>query len=120
MGSSPQFGGKLLRSFRLSARLTQKDLAEKARISVQTIVRIEEESVLYPHKNTIQQLAYALELSDHERTSLFQAFRLSQKNLMEQLNSGPKAELIGNEVTTSNKQFDYDVALSFAGEDRSH
>lgn len=42
------------------------------------------------------------------------------ENLIEKLNSEGSAELIEDEGTASDKQFDYDVALSYAGEDREY
>ena len=42
------------------------------------------------------------------------------ENLIKQLNSEQKVKPSENEVAISNKQYKYDVALSYAGEDREH
>jgi transcriptional regulator with XRE-family HTH domain len=64
MASAQQhpFGG-LLRRYRLAADLTQEELAERAGISVDAISALERGLARAPHKDTLDLLAEALQLS---------------------------------------------------------
>jgi predicted ATPase/DNA-binding XRE family transcriptional regulator len=59
--------GTLLRNRRHAAGLTQEELAERARLSVQTISTLERGTRHTPHRDTVQLLAEALELETEER-----------------------------------------------------
>src|SRR5215472_18908778 len=63
----PQAFADLLRHYRLAAELTQGDLAERARLSVEAISALERGVNQRPRKDTIDQLAEALHLSSEER-----------------------------------------------------
>src|SRR6516165_1524993 len=63
----PQAFADLLRHYRLAVGLTQGDLAERARLSVEAIGALERGVNQRPRKDTIDQLAEALRLSTEER-----------------------------------------------------
>jgi peptide/nickel transport system substrate-binding protein len=65
----------LLRRYRRAAHLTQEDLAERAKISKDTISALERGVSRAPHKDTIELLADALQLSPEERAQLEAAAR---------------------------------------------
>ena len=58
----PHFGA-LLRQFRLNAGMTQQELAERARLSVQAIGLLERGERTRPQRETVLLLGRALELS---------------------------------------------------------
>jgi transcriptional regulator with XRE-family HTH domain len=68
-GETPQFG-RVLRQYRLAAGLTQDALAEKAGLSARGIADLERGARRFPHADTIERLAKALELSPSERSAL--------------------------------------------------
>src|SRR5215467_11673017 len=59
----------LLRRYRQAAGLTQEELAERARLSVQAIGALERGDRRAPRKETINLLAEALSLTEPERTA---------------------------------------------------
>jgi predicted ATPase/DNA-binding XRE family transcriptional regulator len=65
----PHFGA-LLRQFRLDAGITQQELAERAKLSVEAISTLERGVRTRPHRDTVILLGAALELSP-EREALF-------------------------------------------------
>jgi transcriptional regulator with XRE-family HTH domain/tetratricopeptide (TPR) repeat protein len=65
--SSQGFGG-FLRQLRLSAQLTQEQLAERARISSRTVRDLERGAVNGPRPSTVAALADALQLTESVRT----------------------------------------------------
>jgi predicted ATPase/transcriptional regulator with XRE-family HTH domain len=65
--------GPLLRSLRLSARLSQEQLAERARMSVEGISALERGRRRAPYRETIRLLGDALSLSDAQRNDLLAA-----------------------------------------------
>lgn len=71
----------LLRYHRLAARLTQEELAEQARLSVDAISTLERGARRRPRKETVTLLADALALSPDDRAALFDAARRSPDGL---------------------------------------
>ena len=65
----PHFGA-LLRQFRLDAGITQQELAERAKLSVEAISTLERGARTRPHRDTVTLLARALELSPERETLL--------------------------------------------------
>jgi transcriptional regulator with XRE-family HTH domain len=65
----PHFGA-LLRQFRLDAGITQQELAERAKLSVEAISTLERGARTRPHRDTVTLLARALELSLERETLL--------------------------------------------------
>ena len=55
-----------LKSLRLLARMTQQDLAIKAKLSVGTVSRLESGKVPDPHFRTLRQVARALRVPEEE------------------------------------------------------
>lgn len=71
----------ILRELRLAAGLTQKGLAERARISVQGVSALERGARKVPRSDTVELLASALDVSDEDRRRLRElAVRLSQQH----------------------------------------
>jgi predicted ATPase/DNA-binding XRE family transcriptional regulator len=62
--------GHLLRDFRLAAGLSQEALAERAAVSADGISMLERGARRAPHRDTIELLAAALELSDADRARM--------------------------------------------------
>ena len=62
--------GKLLREFRVAARLSQEALAERARLSAGGISVLERGTRRAPHRDTVSLLAAGLELSPTDRARL--------------------------------------------------
>lgn len=60
----------LLRRYRLAAKLTQQDLAERALLSVQAISTLERGTRRYPRRETVAWLARALGLSEEQHGEL--------------------------------------------------
>ena len=73
----PQFG-TLLRRLRLEAGLTQQELAEQAKLSVEAISQLERGTRTRPHRNTIALLAEALGLSAQDAALLESAADISR------------------------------------------
>jgi predicted ATPase/transcriptional regulator with XRE-family HTH domain len=67
----PHFGA-LLRQFRLDAGITQQELAERAKLSVEAIGTLERGTRTRPHRDTVVLLGRALELSP-EREALLES-----------------------------------------------
>ncbi len=65
-GQSLTFGA-LLRRHRRAAALTQEELAERAELSVEAVSALERGVSRAPHKDTVELLASALQLSEHDR-----------------------------------------------------
>ena len=59
----PQAFGDLLRRFRVAARLTQEELAERAHLSARAISDLERGAKARPHRDTVALLAEALQLA---------------------------------------------------------
>src|SRR5215472_7761751 len=66
---------RLLRQYRQAAGLTQEELAERARLSGQTIGALERGDRQAPRRETIDLLAEALSLTDEERAQFLAAAR---------------------------------------------
>jgi predicted ATPase/transcriptional regulator with XRE-family HTH domain len=62
--------GALLRQFRLDAGMTQQQLAERAKLSVQAVSTLERGVRTRPYRETVSLLARALELSSERETLL--------------------------------------------------
>ncbi len=73
-GTGDRFGA-VLRRQRKTARLTQEELAQRARLSVRTISYLESGKVASPHQQTVQLLADALELTGADRVAFLRAAR---------------------------------------------
>jgi transcriptional regulator with XRE-family HTH domain len=67
--------GALLRAYRLSARMSQEELAERARLSAKTIGALERGERQSPYRDTIGLLAAALGLGSAHRRELEAAAR---------------------------------------------
>ncbi len=67
----PHFG-MLLRTFRLDAGITQQELAERASLSVEAISTLERGARTRPHRETVDLLRHALDLSP-EREALLES-----------------------------------------------
>ena len=67
----PHFGA-LLRQFRLDAGMTQQELAERAKLSVEAISTLERGARTRPYRDTVVLLGRALELSP-EREALLES-----------------------------------------------
>ncbi|HKT04734.1 MAG TPA: helix-turn-helix transcriptional regulator, partial [Rugosimonospora sp.] len=63
-GRQPQTFGELLRGYRLSAGLTQRELAERAGVSVRALRDIEQGRVRRPQAPSVQRFADALPLAE--------------------------------------------------------
>jgi predicted ATPase len=63
----------LLRRWRLAAALTQEELAERARISARAVSDLERGIATAPHRDTVQLLVEALELSEDDAAQLEEA-----------------------------------------------
>ncbi|MEN3309015.1 MAG: hypothetical protein V7603_5217 [Micromonosporaceae bacterium] len=70
MGRQSQTFGQLLRGFRLSAGLTQRELAERAGVSVRALRDIEQGRVQHPRAPSVQRFADALALAGRDRRAL--------------------------------------------------
>src|SRR5215208_986312 len=67
--------GDLLRRYRVAARLTQEELAERAGVSTRGVSDLERGAHGLPRKDTLQLLLGALALSPADRTTLVAAAR---------------------------------------------
>ncbi|GAA3585458.1 hypothetical protein GCM10022419_079260 [Nonomuraea rosea] len=65
--SDSQRFAQLLRTHRDRARLTQEELAERARMSVRALRDLERGRTRFPHRTSIRRLALALELTGQDR-----------------------------------------------------
>ena len=70
MGILRRSFSELLKEFRLAAELSQEELAERARLSVDTISALERGRRQKPYRPTIARLAAALQLSAIARAEL--------------------------------------------------
>jgi predicted ATPase/transcriptional regulator with XRE-family HTH domain len=70
--------GPLLRRFRLAANMSQEELAERARLSVESVSALERGRRRAPYRETIRMLADALRLADSQREELIVAARRSK------------------------------------------
>jgi transcriptional regulator with XRE-family HTH domain len=61
-GSQPSLGGTV-RALRLALKLTQEQVAQRARITVKTLSRIENDEIDVPRAETITGLAAALDVT---------------------------------------------------------
>jgi predicted ATPase/DNA-binding XRE family transcriptional regulator len=96
--------GTLLRTFRASAGLSQEELAERARISVQAVSALERGFRKNPYRETIRLLAEALALGDLERGLLETAGKRPTRVSAEQRSETPAfptpaTGLVGREAT---------------------
>src|SRR5207248_9361559 len=70
----------LLRAYRVAAGLSQEDLAERAHLSQRTISDLERGVTTAPYRDTVAQLADALELAENDRSALEDAVRRSRSS----------------------------------------
>jgi transposase len=73
--SPPDSFGALLRARRHRAYLSQEQLAARAEVSERTVRNLEADRVRSPRTDTVRLLADALQLSERERESWFEAAR---------------------------------------------
>jgi predicted ATPase/DNA-binding XRE family transcriptional regulator len=71
--------GTLLRQFRLDAGMTQQDLAERSKLSVEAISTLERGARTRPHNDTVILLARALDLSPQREALLRSAVDTSRR-----------------------------------------
>jgi predicted ATPase/DNA-binding XRE family transcriptional regulator len=74
----PAFG-ELLRRFRVTAGLTQEQLAERSGISLRAVGDLERDRERVPHKDTLDLLAAALNLSPQQRADLLATRRRTRE-----------------------------------------
>jgi LuxR family maltose regulon positive regulatory protein len=74
MTEQPAFG-ELLRRFRLAAGLSQEALAERSRVSARAISDLERGARRQPYRETVRQLATALDLPSGDQAALLRAGR---------------------------------------------
>jgi predicted ATPase/DNA-binding XRE family transcriptional regulator len=67
---APEAFGELLRRYRVAAGLSQEALAERAGLSAHGISDLERGARRFPHPDTVQRLALALDLPDRESADL--------------------------------------------------
>jgi transcriptional regulator with XRE-family HTH domain len=79
----PASFGALLRARRMRASLSQEQLAARAEVSERTVRNLEADRVQAPRTDTVRLLADALQLSESERESWFEAARGELPNLVE-------------------------------------
>ena len=95
----PASFGELLKRYRLDVGLTQEELAERARLSTRAISDLERGLKKTPRKETLLQLAEALELSAVERASFEAAARwrgiAGARSSAGELSSRPTSPLMG-------------------------
>lgn len=72
-GLGPVGFGELLRQYRLAAAITQQQLAERARISVEAVSTLERGARRRPQRQTVDLLASALDLSRGQHDALLAA-----------------------------------------------
>jgi LuxR family maltose regulon positive regulatory protein len=73
--------GALLRAYRVAAGLSQEELAERAHLSQRTISDLERGVTTAPYRDTVAQLADALELVASDRAALEDAVRRARASL---------------------------------------
>ncbi|MGB6517464.1 MAG: helix-turn-helix domain-containing protein, partial [Candidatus Cybelea sp.] len=76
----PHFGA-LLRQFRLDAGITQQELAERAKLSVEAVSTLERGTRTRPHRDTIALLGGALKLSPEREALLGNAVGIAHPSL---------------------------------------
>ena len=67
--------GSLLKRHRIAAELTQEELAERARLSARAVSDLERGARRNPYRDTVQQLADALDLKEDDRAAFAAAAR---------------------------------------------
>src|SRR6266516_4430002 len=77
--SPPDSFGALLRARRHRAYLSQEQLAARAEVSERTVRNLEADRVRSPRTDTVRLLADALQLSERERESWFEAARRADR-----------------------------------------
>jgi transcriptional regulator with XRE-family HTH domain len=80
--------GDLLRRYRLTAGLTQEELAEKAQVSPRAISDLERGARNRPWREALQLLAAALHLKPAERAELEAAVRRGRRDVRRSGRSG--------------------------------
>jgi predicted ATPase/DNA-binding XRE family transcriptional regulator len=101
--------GAILRRLRLSAALSQEELAEQTGLSVRGISDLERGARVAPHLNTVRQLADALSVGDTDRATLIAAARLPSRGRRDKTGSAnasarlphPLTKLVGRESQSS-------------------
>src|SRR5580704_7283900 len=92
----PHFGA-LLRLYRLEAGMTQQDLAERARLSVEAIGALERGTRTRPHRETVDMLVRALALAPESEALLKGAVGIAnpsiQRERSETHTGGPRNNL---------------------------
>lgn len=86
-GQPPTFGA-LLRRHRRAVALTQEELAARAELSVEAVSALERGVNRAPHKDTVEMLANALQLSEHDR-AVFEALARKREDTEDALATSP-------------------------------
>jgi non-specific serine/threonine protein kinase len=112
MAAAPPTFGDLLRQYRLTAGLTQRELAERARVSLRAISDLERGQRSRPWRDTVQLLAVALQLAAAERAEFEVAARQTPASV-------PANSATDDSANTSKPRHNLPVSLtSFVG--RAH
>ncbi len=103
----------VLRDYRLAAGLSQEELAERCRLSVDTISALERGRRKKPYRNTTDVLADALGLCDEDRTRLKEAASGSRASMRDLASRPRRSEGTPNNLPTHFSRFvDRDEDLS--------
>jgi predicted ATPase/DNA-binding XRE family transcriptional regulator len=89
----PHFGA-LLRQFRLDAGITQQELAERAKLSVEAVSTLERGARTRPHRDTVTLLARALELSLERETLLISTIGTPHRSRQRERGEALEASLL--------------------------
>jgi transcriptional regulator with XRE-family HTH domain len=85
----PAAFGELLRRWRESAGLSQRDLAQRARLSTKAVGALERGERRRPHPHTVRALAEALGLSPEDRAALHRSVPSQRREVVVELLPGP-------------------------------
>ena len=89
----PHFGA-LLRQFRLDAGMTQQELAERAKLSVEAISTLERGARTRPHRDTVVLLGRALDLSPEREVLLGSAIGIAHPSRQRERSDALNASLL--------------------------
>lgn len=114
-GAHPLSCGDLLKRYRITARLTQEELAERSQMSVRTIGNIERGSRHAPRRDSVRLLAAALTLSPQEYAVFAAAARESPLSPVPLLGTeSPLVELLQSSTTVATNGATSTFATSYA------
>src|ERR1700735_1255062 len=89
----PHFGA-LLRQFRLDAGMTQQELAERAKLSVEAVSTLERGARTRPYRETVALLGRALRLSPEQESLLTGAIGVAHPSLQRERSEALNASLL--------------------------